>query len=111
MTAAAFSPGTLEAGFVVQRGGFRGGVELRAEPGEIVALLGPNGAGKTTVFAALAGELTLDAGQIRLGERMLSTVAQTVPPRLRNIGQVYQDYLLFPHLSALDNVAFGPRAH
>jgi molybdate transport system ATP-binding protein len=70
-----------------------------------VALLGPNGAGKTTALRALAGLIALDGGHIKLaGERI-----DGIPPEHRHIGVVFQDYLLFPHLSALENVAFGPR--
>ena len=100
----------LDAAFAVSRGDFRVELTLKAEPGEVVALLGPNGAGKSTVLAALAGQLPLDAGSIRLGARQLSTPQATVAPRDRRIGQVFQDYLLFPHLTVLENVAFGPRA-
>ena len=110
MTERAAVTGPLGAGFAAERGGFRVELELHAEPGEIVALLGPNGAGKTTALAALAGYLAIEAGLIRIGDRMLSQPGRTVPAREREIGQVFQDYLLFPHLSALENVAFGPRA-
>ncbi|MBU2662711.1 ABC transporter ATP-binding protein [Actinoplanes bogorensis] len=96
---------SLAASITVRRDGFTLDVELTAEPGEVVALLGPNGAGKTTTLRALAGLLQLDAGEITLdGVRL-----DPLPPEQRRIGVVFQDYLLFPHLSALDNVAFGPR--
>ena len=103
-------PGALGAAFAAERGAFRVELELHVEPGEIVALLGPNGAGKTTALAALAGHLAIEEGRIRIGERVLSEPGRTVPARDRRVGQVFQDYLLFPHLSALENVAFGPRA-
>ncbi|MCY1139917.1 ABC transporter ATP-binding protein [Actinoplanes sp. Pm04-4] len=96
---------SLLAHLVVRRDGFLLDVELTAEPGEVVALLGPNGAGKTTSLRALAGLLRLDDGQIELDGVRLDPLA----PEQRRIGVVFQDYLLFPHLSALDNVAFGPR--
>ena len=75
-------------------------------------LLGPNGAGKTTALRALAGLAPLTGGHIRLGDRVLDDVAAggDTPPERRRIGVVFQDYLLFPHLTALDNVAFGLRA-
>ncbi|MBM2622837.1 ABC transporter ATP-binding protein [Actinoplanes sp. LDG1-06] len=96
---------SLEARLVIKRDGFTLDIELTAEPGEVVALLGPNGAGKTTALRALAGLLPLGEGSITLdGVRL-----DTLPPEQRRIGVVFQDYLLFPHLSALDNVAFGPR--
>jgi molybdate transport system ATP-binding protein len=102
---------TLDAHLVVRRPGFTLDATLTAAPGEVVALLGPNGAGKTTALRALAGLIALDDGHIELDGRRLDDPAAkrfTVPEH-RRIGVVFQDYLLFPHLSALENVAFGPR--
>ncbi|MEV0879124.1 ABC transporter ATP-binding protein [Micromonospora echinofusca] len=103
----------LDAHLVVQRDTFRLDVPLRVAAGEVVALLGPNGAGKTTALRALAGLLPLTAGHLTLGgvdlDRPLGRV--WMPTERRPIGVVFQDYLLFPHLSALENVAFGPRRH
>ncbi|GLZ79980.1 ABC transporter ATP-binding protein [Actinorhabdospora filicis] len=96
---------SLDAHLVVSRAAFTLDVALRAEPGEVVALLGPNGAGKTTALRALAGLEPLSGGHVRLSGRDLTRV----PPEKRGVGVVFQDYLLFSHLSALDNVAFGPR--
>jgi molybdate transport system ATP-binding protein len=103
---------SLDVRLVVRRPGFTLDVALSAAPGEVVALLGPNGAGKTTALRALAGLIALDGGRIVLNDRRLDDPATPVfvPPEHRRIGVVFQDYLLFPHLSALDNVAFGPRA-
>ncbi|MFD5496254.1 ABC transporter ATP-binding protein [Streptomyces sp. NPDC001812] len=95
----------LDARLVVERGAFRLDVALTAAPGDVVALLGPNGAGKTTALRALAGLVPLTGGHLRLDGREL----ERTPPEARPVGVVFQDYLLFPHLSALDNVAFGPR--
>ncbi|MGW5369251.1 ABC transporter ATP-binding protein [Streptomyces sp. NPDC004009] len=95
----------LDARLVVDRGDFRLDVALTAAPGDVIALLGPNGAGKTTALRALAGLLPLTGGHLRLDGASL----ERVPPESRPVGVVFQDYLLFPHLSALDNVAFGPR--
>ncbi|MFJ3494395.1 ABC transporter ATP-binding protein [Streptomyces sp. NPDC086091] len=95
----------LDARLVVDRGDFRLDVTLRAAPGDVVAVLGPNGAGKTTALRALAGLTDLTDGHLRLDGVPL----ERVPPESRPVGVVFQDYLLFPHLSALDNVAFGPR--
>ncbi len=102
----------LRARVVASRGDFRLDVELTVEPGEVVALLGPNGAGKSTALAALAGLVPLEAGRVELGGRVLDDPAAGVrlPPPDRRIGVVFSDALLFPHLSVLENVAFGPRA-
>ncbi|MFE7724492.1 ABC transporter ATP-binding protein [Streptomyces anthocyanicus] len=97
--------GGLDARLVVERGGFRLDVALTAAPGDVVALLGPNGAGKTTALRALAGIVPLSDGHLRLDGAELDRT----PPESRPVGVVFQDYLLFPHLTALDNVAFGPR--
>ncbi|WSB53152.1 ABC transporter ATP-binding protein [Streptomyces cellulosae] len=99
------APQGLDAHLVVERGSFRLDVELTAAPGDVVALLGPNGAGKTTALRALAGLSPLTGGHLRLDGTDLSRT----PPESRPVGVVFQDYLLFPHLTALDNVAFGPR--
>jgi molybdate transport system ATP-binding protein len=103
----------LSADLIVDRGTFRLDIALQVAAGEVVALLGPNGAGKTTALRALAGLLPLTGGQISLAgvpldnpDRRLWTVAHRRP-----IGVVFSDYLLFNHLTALDNVAFGPRCH
>ncbi|GAB1820179.1 ABC transporter ATP-binding protein [Herbidospora sp. RD11066] len=96
---------TLSARIVVQRPSFRLDLDLTVGRGEVVTLLGPNGAGKTTALRALAGLTPLTEGHIELdGDRI-----ERRPAERRPIGVVFQDYLLFPHLSALDNVAFGPR--
>ncbi|MGY1524609.1 ABC transporter ATP-binding protein [Streptomyces sp. MN3] len=98
-------PQGLDAHLVVERGSFRLDVTLTAAPGDVVALLGPNGAGKTTALRALAGLAPLTDGRLRLDGKDLART----PPESRPMGVVFQDYLLFPHLTALDNVAFGPR--
>ncbi|MEU4163708.1 ABC transporter ATP-binding protein [Actinoplanes sp. NPDC026670] len=97
----------LDTRLVVRRGTFLLDIELRIAPGETVALLGPNGAGKTTALRALAGLTPLDDGHLTLDGRDI----RDDPPERRPIGVVFQDYLLFPHLTARDNVAFGPRRH
>ncbi|MFI7426408.1 ABC transporter ATP-binding protein [Micromonospora sp. NPDC049836] len=101
----------LDAHLVADRGAFHLDVRLRIAAGEVVALLGPNGAGKTTALRALAGLHPLSAGHLTLGGTDLDHPERRrwVPPERRPVGVVFQDYLLFPHLSALDNVAFGPR--
>jgi molybdate transport system ATP-binding protein len=91
---------------------FRLDVALSIPAGKTVALLGPNGAGKSTVVAAIAGLLPLDRGRITLGNVTLDDPAARihVPPEERRVGVVFQDYLLFPHLNVIDNVAFGLRS-
>jgi molybdate transport system ATP-binding protein len=103
---------SLRAYVVVTRARFTLDVRLDIEPGEVVALLGPNGAGKSTTLRALTGLEPLAAGSVYLDGAPLDDVAAGihVPPQERPLGVVFQDYLLFPHLSALDNVAFGLRA-
>ena len=93
----------LEATVAAARGAF--GLEVEFATDSTLAIVGPNGAGKSTLLAALAG-LIDSSGAIRLGERRLDGL----PPEQRRVGYVFQDYLLFPHLTVLDNVAFGPRS-
>src|SRR5215471_11820040 len=80
--------------------------------GEVLALLGPNGSGKSTTLRALMGLLALSGGRVVLDGTVLEDPAQRIklPPEQRPIGLMFQDYLLFPHLSAVENVAFGLRA-
>ncbi|MGI9015927.1 MAG: ABC transporter ATP-binding protein [Euzebya sp.] len=80
--------------------------------GEIVAIVGPNGAGKSTLLQIVAGLLSPDSGTVTLADRILCDTAtgSQAPPEDRGIGMVFQDYLLFDHLSVQDNVAFGPRS-
>ncbi|MEU5692948.1 ABC transporter ATP-binding protein [Actinosynnema sp. NPDC020468] len=101
---------SLDASLRVSRGGFSLDLDLTVAPGEVVALLGPNGAGKTTALRALAGLLPLSDGHIALGDELWDGPGRFVPAERRSVGVVFQDYLLFAHLSALENVAFGPRA-
>ncbi|MHB1171780.1 MAG: ABC transporter ATP-binding protein [Lacisediminihabitans sp.] len=102
----------LDAQIVVEREGFDLRLELSVEAASTVVLLGPNGAGKSTSLRALAGLVRLSAGRIRLGASTLEDTAGQVylPPERRRVGVVFQDYLLFPHLTVLENVAFGLRA-
>lgn len=108
----------LDARVVVERAAFRLDVALRVPAGSTTAVVGPNGAGKSTLLRALAGLAPLTAGRVALDGRELERAGGTggsadlrVPAEGRGIGVVFQDHLLFPHLSALANVAFGPRAH
>jgi molybdate transport system ATP-binding protein len=100
----------LDAAAVVHRPGFTLDVALHVAPGEVLAVLGPNGAGKSTLLDVLAGLLRPDAGHVRLDGRALTGMDVHVPAHRRGVGLLAQQALLFPHLSALANVAFGPRA-
>lgn len=78
---------------------------FQVHPGATLALVGPNGAGKSTLVQAIAGLIDSE-GAVTLDGRELDAL----PPERRRVGVVFQDYLLFPHLSVLENVAFGPRS-
>jgi putative spermidine/putrescine transport system ATP-binding protein len=86
-------------------GGFAAlkGIDLAVEPGEFVALLGPSGCGKTTALNCIAGLMPLSGGTISLGEKRIDEL----PPEDRGFGMVFQNYALFPHMSARRNVGFG----
>lgn len=101
---------TLDATIVVERDEFTLDVSLHVAAGRTLALVGPNGAGKSTAIGCIAGIVPLSAGRIELDGRVLDDGAIRVPVEQRRVGMVFQDYLLFPHLRVLDNVAFGPRA-
>jgi molybdate transport system ATP-binding protein len=102
---------SLHADVRVERGGFVLDLDLSAGGGDVVGLLGPNGAGKSTLLRALAGLLPLSGGRIALDGAVLDEprLGVFVPAEARPVGIVFQDYLLFPHLSVRDNVAFAPR--
>jgi molybdate transport system ATP-binding protein len=103
---------SLEARVQVTLDRLRLDAEVAVATGELVVLLGPNGAGKTTLLRALAGLVALDHGRVVLDGVVLDDTRAGVhlPTERRPVGFVFQDYLLFPHLSALENVAFGLRA-
>jgi molybdate transport system ATP-binding protein len=102
----------LDARVVVEQGTLRVDVAVTAPPGQVLGVLGPNGAGKSTLLRALAGLVPIEDGYVRLAGRVLDDPAGGIrtAPEQRATGFVFQDYLLFPHLSALDNVAYGLRA-
>jgi len=85
------------------------GLELRVEPGELVALLGPSGCGKTTTLRLVAGFLKPEAGEIWVGERCLSSPAAVIPPERRRMAMIFQSYALWPHMTVDQNVAYGLR--
>jgi iron(III) transport system ATP-binding protein len=83
------------------------GVSLTAPEGKVLALLGPSGSGKSTILRVIAGLEGVEAGEVRFGDEIVSTPARTQPAEDRRVGMVFQDYALFPHLTAAANVAFG----
>jgi len=78
-------------------------IDLTAESGEILALLGPSGCGKTTTLRMIAGLITPSSGEVRINGASVTHV----PAHQRNLGMLFQNYALFPHLTVLENVAFG----
>jgi molybdate transport system ATP-binding protein len=102
----------LDADVQVTLGALELKIELSVAQEEVLVLLGPNGAGKTTLLRVIAGLTPLDAGHIRLDGQLLEdpVAGRYVPTEKRSIGFVFQDYLLFPHMSVEDNVAFGLRS-
>jgi len=103
---------SLQARIGVRLGNLNLRADLSVGDGEMIAIIGPNGAGKTTLLRSLAGLMALGEGRIVVDEVVLDDPQQRiwVPPERRPVGMVFQDYLLFPHLSAIDNVAFGLRS-
>lgn len=101
---------SLQAHIGVRRGTLEVVVPLRAADGEVVAVLGPNGAGKTTTLHALAGLVQLSEGEIRVDGQVWAAPGRHLEPSQRAVGMLAADHLLFPHLSARQNVAFGPRS-
>jgi iron(III) transport system ATP-binding protein len=84
-------------------------VSLDVAPGSFLVLLGPSGSGKTTLLRCLAGIERVDSGAIDIGGRVVANGRSHVPPEQRDLSMVFQDYALWPHLTALDNVAFALR--
>ncbi len=103
------SAGGLVADLEVRRGSFSLAVSFGCAPGEILGVLGPNGAGKSTLLRCLAGLTPVTNGRITIDGRAVDDgeSGEFLPPRDRQVGFVFQDYRLFPHLSVQDNVAFG----
>ena len=99
---------SLEARIEVRQNGFSLDVDLKVDHAETVAVLGPNGAGKTTLLRALAGLVPI-SGRVELDDEVLDDTAtgRHVPTEKRRVGLVFQDHVLFPHMTVLDNVAFG----
>ena len=83
------------------------GVDFRLAQGRIACLLGPSGCGKTTLLRCIAGFEALVAGEVRINDGVVSAPGRRVPPERRQVGMVFQDYALFPHLDVAGNVGFG----
>ena len=83
------------------------GATFALEPGEILSILGPSGCGKTTLLRLIAGFDVPDAGEISIQGRTMSAPSVHVPPDHRNVGMVFQEYALFPHMTVSQNVSFG----
>ncbi len=96
---------SLHADVVVARGDPRIAAAFDVAPGHPLAVIGPNGAGKSSVLAAIAGLVPLESGRVAIGARSVDRM----PPERRRIGVLFQDYVLFPHLTVRDNVAFAAR--
>ncbi len=86
------------------------GLSLAVAPGEIVCLLGPSGCGKTTLLRIASGIEKLSGGRVLINDQEVAGPSRFVPPEERNVGLMFQDFALFPHLSIIDNVAFGLKA-
>ena len=82
-------------------------VSIDLLPGEIMSILGPSGCGKTTLLRLIAGFETIDEGEIKIENNIISSNQIHLPPEKRNIGMVFQDYSLFPHMNVEQNITFG----
>jgi len=102
---------SVTARIVTSVGDFHLDAQLACAPGETVALLGPNGAGKSMIVKAIAGLQPIERGCIRIDSTPVDEPASTtfIPPEHRRVGVVFQDYLLFPHMTVRQNIEFGPR--
>ncbi len=82
-------------------------ISLTIEHGRLVCLLGPSGCGKTTTLRLIAGFVEPSEGEIRVGERVVSSPSRTLPPERRNMSMIFQSYALWPHMTVAENVAYG----
>ncbi len=103
---------SLRADVQLRRGALDLSVDIEVRPGEVLALLGPNGAGKSTLLRCLAGLAAVDAGRIMIDSNVVDdpVVTAFVEPEDRSVGFVFQNYVLFEHMTVAENVAFGLRA-
>jgi iron(III) transport system ATP-binding protein len=99
-------PGITLRGLAKRYGDFAAvdDLSLDVRAGELVALLGPSGCGKTTTLRLVAGFLKPEAGEIRVGDRLLSSPAAVVPPERRRMAMIFQSYALWPHMTVAQNV-------
>ena len=84
-------------------------VSLVIDHGKLVCLLGPSGCGKTTTLRLIAGFLEPSDGEIRVGDRLVSSRAKTLPPENRSMSMIFQSYALWPHMTVADNITYGLR--
>jgi iron(III) transport system ATP-binding protein len=84
-------------------------IALKIDHGQMVCLLGPSGCGKTTTLRLIAGFMEPTAGEIRVGERVVSSPGKTLPPEQRNMSMIFQSYALWPHMTVSENIAYGLR--
>ena len=84
-------------------------VSLAVAAGQVTCLLGPSGCGKSTTLRIIAGVERADAGEVRLDGVTVAGPGVHVPPEVRSVGLMFQDFALFPHLSVAENVGFGLR--
>jgi iron(III) transport system ATP-binding protein len=84
-------------------------VSLRIDHGQLVCLLGPSGCGKTTTLRLIAGFLEPTDGEIRVGDRLVSSKARTLPPEKRKMSMIFQSYALWPHMTVAENIVYGLR--
>ncbi|HZC94540.1 MAG TPA: ABC transporter ATP-binding protein [Bradyrhizobium sp.] len=84
-------------------------VSLRIDHGQLVCLLGPSGCGKTTTLRLIAGFLEPTDGEIRVGDRLVSSKARTLPPEQRSMSMIFQSYALWPHMTVTENIVYGLR--
>ena len=82
-------------------------ISLTIEHGHLVCLLGPSGCGKTTTLRLIAGFVEPSEGEIRVGERLVSSPTQTLPPERRNMSMIFQSYALWPHMTVAENIVYG----
>ena len=82
-------------------------VSLRIDHGQLVCLLGPSGCGKTTTLRLIAGFVEPSAGEIRVGDKLISSPAHTMPPERRQMSMIFQSYALWPHMTVAENIIYG----